>query len=402
LSDLMLYESPTSQALALVEPAYELAVKMARTSFVPAAYRGKPDELLAAILTGNELGLGPMTAMAKIHNIDGRAAISAELMRALPLAHGHTISVEEASSSKVTVVGFRKGDPEHASRITWTADMVKRAGLEGKQNHRKYPQAMLLARATGDLCRTIFADCLAGISYTVEELQDGIVEEEPFEGAPEGTPDGVAPPARTSNARKSAATKKAAPAGRGKKAEPAAPPADAMADFDEIDGGEPVAQAEPEAAPERPVEDRRSDAIRIRTEEVLGVLPRDERLAFWSAAAAHPVASGKDLSSEDATLISAELESIEGGASVWEDGEIVLTPDAEGASAPVGEEVSWSAEEWKGWREGLGLSHVDLLRAGSAVAEAMSVDAPTSIQKVVAGSAAFKAALRVAVESKEG
>ncbi|HVN52270.1 MAG TPA: hypothetical protein VMT43_12595, partial [Acidimicrobiales bacterium] len=166
MTDVMLYDpssSPTSSALALVDPAYALAKKMACTSFVPAAYQNKPDELLAAILTGHELGIGPMAAMAKIHNIQGRAGISAELMRALPLSHGHVIWVEEASPSKVVVCGHRKGDPEHVSRITWTADMVKRAGLEGKENHRKYPQAMMLARATGDLCRTIFADCLAGI-----------------------------------------------------------------------------------------------------------------------------------------------------------------------------------------------------------------------------------------------
>lgn len=400
MSDLVLYESPTSQALAMVEPAYELAQKMAMTTFVPAGYRGKPNELLAAILTGNELGLGPMTAMAKIFNIEGKAGIAAELMRALPLSHGHVIWVEEASSTKVTVAGHRKGDPEHVSRMTWTADMVKRAGLEGKANHRKYPQAMLLARATGDLCRTIFADCLSGISYTVEELQDGIDLEEPVEGAAEPPPDGVSPPPPpASNARKSSATKKAAAPAR-KKAEPAAPPADPIADFDDIDGAEPAAapatEPAPAAASDRPVEDRRSDAVRIKTEEVLGEVDRDERLAFWTACLGREATSGKDLTSTDAETIFANLELIETGDASWEGGELVHTPDAEGN--PAAEEAGWSVEGWKEWREGISRNHADLIRAASAVAKEMGVDPPSSLQAIVKASPAFKAKLKLALE----
>jgi len=36
----------------------------------------------------------------------------------------------------------------------------------------RHPEAMLYARAAGDICRRIAPDVLAGLSYSVEELQD--------------------------------------------------------------------------------------------------------------------------------------------------------------------------------------------------------------------------------------
>ena len=227
--------SPTRSALELVPAASQLVAEIAQTTFVPSAYRGKPGELLAAILTGDELGLPPMAAIAKIHNVDGRASLSAEVMRAIVLSKGHDIWVETASNVKVTIGGRRKGSTRD-SFATWTIEDAKKAGLDGKQSWRKYPKAMLMARATGELCRAIFADCLSGISYTVEEVDDGILDEEPTWGEPvevgERPADASPPPARTSTRTAKKATKKAAAKPAPKPAEPAADP---LADFEQID-----------------------------------------------------------------------------------------------------------------------------------------------------------------------
>jgi hypothetical protein len=170
VSDVVVYQQKTS--LELAPEAWTLATRIAGTEFVPAALRGKPEAVLAAILTGHELGIPPMQSLAKIHVVDGRPAMAAELMRALILREGHEIWVEEATTTRCTIVGKRAGST-HESRVTWTLDDAKRAGLDGKKNWRTYPGDMLLARATSKLARLLFADVIAGVSYSVEELTDG-------------------------------------------------------------------------------------------------------------------------------------------------------------------------------------------------------------------------------------
>jgi hypothetical protein len=160
-------------SLQLAPDAWTLAQRIAQTDFVPPPLRGKPEAVLACILTGHEAGLSPMQSLAKINIIEGRPAMSAELMRALVLSAGHRLHYDTATNTKCVAVGERHDNPTQATRVEWTLDDAKRAGLEQRPNWRKYPKAMLIARATAELCRMIFPDVLAGISYTVEELTDG-------------------------------------------------------------------------------------------------------------------------------------------------------------------------------------------------------------------------------------
>ena len=63
--------------------------------------------MLACILTGEELGLGPMQSLRMVNVIEGRPAASAELMRALVNRAGHRLSVVEAKQDQVTLYGRR-------------------------------------------------------------------------------------------------------------------------------------------------------------------------------------------------------------------------------------------------------------------------------------------------------
>jgi hypothetical protein len=159
-------------SIEMAPAAWQIAHRLAGTDFVPKALRDKPGAIMACIMYGHEIGVEPMQSLQKIHVIDGRPGMAAELMRALVLRAGHEIWFENMSSTAVTIIGRRR-DQVRETKVTWTIDDADRAGLKGKDNWRKYPMDMLAARATGRLCRLMFAEVLAGLSDTIEELTDG-------------------------------------------------------------------------------------------------------------------------------------------------------------------------------------------------------------------------------------
>lgn len=203
-------------------PAVDLAERIYRTEFVSSALRGRPEAVVACILAGHEVGIGPLQALSKIYVVDGKPTMSAELMRALVLRAGHDLWIDENTNTRVTVAGRRAGR-EFTSKVTWTTDDAKRAGLLNKQNWQKYPRAMLLARATSELCRLMFADVLGGISYSVEELEDG--------GQIPPEPQVAAQPAQATVTRKARVK-------RHQDAEPAALPAATVVDTPPLPGEE--------------------------------------------------------------------------------------------------------------------------------------------------------------------
>jgi hypothetical protein len=138
------------------------------TEFVPPGLRGNVPAILACVATGRELGIGDMTAIRSIHVIDGKPTFSAELMTMLVRRAGHSI-VGDIGPDAAAVTGTR-ADNGDTMTVRWTLEMADRAGLAGKQNWKKYPSAMLWARAVSQLCRELFADCFAGATYTTEEL----------------------------------------------------------------------------------------------------------------------------------------------------------------------------------------------------------------------------------------
>lgn len=151
---------------------YAIAESLAKTSFVPKAFQGRPEEVTAAILTGFEVGLSPMAALRAIDVIQGKPAMSALAMRGLVQGAGHDIRVIESTNTRAIVEGRRRGTVD-SQRSTWTTDRAKQLGLLGKDNWRTQPQAMLVARATAECCRLVAADVLLGLPYASEELVDG-------------------------------------------------------------------------------------------------------------------------------------------------------------------------------------------------------------------------------------
>lgn len=165
----------TSQAIEIARPltpqevSWKTATKIANTPFVPTAFRGKPESVFAAVLFGEEMGLGPMQSLTQIHVIEGKPSISPELMRALVFKAGHRIDIKTASETKAVLYGKRSDSGSEAT-VEWTMQDAQRAGLAGRGAWKTYPRAMLMARATSELCRMLFPDVVAGLSYTPEEV----------------------------------------------------------------------------------------------------------------------------------------------------------------------------------------------------------------------------------------
>lgn len=301
MSDITLYEHDSTYAV--VPSAAALADQIARSDFAPAGLRGKPEAVMAAMLQGHELGIGPMAALAEIGVINGKPCISAKLMRALVQRAGHDLWFEAKTNTKVTICGRRKDWPEdRVAKVTWTMDDAKMAGLSGGQNYRKYPRAMLAARATGELCRDNFADVLGGLSYTPEELSDGdlvadgdLAVETRADVAPEAAPTTKRRATKTA-ARKTAA--KAAPVAV------APAPADDLPPLpDEVDD---VVDAE--LVDDDPNGCGTAECQRIQ-ERIDGLTQEDRQDlgAWWKAQGIPPLHSG-DVTVEQAAAIDAAID----------------------------------------------------------------------------------------------
>lgn len=158
-----------ARTLSPAEVSWKVAQKIANTPFVPTAFRGKPESVYAAVLYGEELGLGPMQSLTQIHVIEGKPSLAPEGMRGLVLKAGHRIDVKTASNDKVVLYG-RRADSGSEATVEWTMKDAQLAGLAGRGAWKTYPRAMLMARATSELCRMLFADIIAGLSYTPEEV----------------------------------------------------------------------------------------------------------------------------------------------------------------------------------------------------------------------------------------
>lgn len=183
-----------------MEAAWTIADRLAQTSFVPKSYGGKVAETAAAIVAGSELGLGVMASLQSIDVIDGRPSVRALAMRALALRAGHVLWVEESSSQRAIVRGHRAGSREHIETVTWDMAKAVKAGLDKKTNWVKYPEQMLVARATADLIRLIAPEVVLGLPYSAEEVGDGFLDEPAEEEAK---------PRRSSTARRKPLPEKA-------------------------------------------------------------------------------------------------------------------------------------------------------------------------------------------------
>jgi hypothetical protein len=158
--------------LQQADAVFAIAQKVCGTSFAPAAYRGKPDEAAAAMLAGAELGFDPMTSLRAFDNIQGIPAPKAITLRAVVQGAGHAIEIVESTPTRAVVRGRRDGLGDWQSSV-WDIGRAKLMPQYDKNpTWKTNPAAMLVARATAEMCRWIASDAIMGMPYAAEEIAD--------------------------------------------------------------------------------------------------------------------------------------------------------------------------------------------------------------------------------------
>jgi len=164
-----------TNALALVPASvpevFRLAESLATSKgFVPAQYLGAPNAIAACILTGAELGMGPMESLREIHVVQGRPTLSAGAMLARAIRAGVRVEWVCSTSTEATLRLSRDGS---SYEQRWDIDMAKRAGLLGKTGPwQTYPDAMLRSRCISAAVRAFCPDAIGGGGlYAPEEAE---------------------------------------------------------------------------------------------------------------------------------------------------------------------------------------------------------------------------------------
>ncbi len=185
-----------------VEMAKATAIARAG-DLVPKAYRANPGAVLLALGWADQHGIDAWTAMESMNFIQGKRTISAEMQAALADRAGYRVIPTEVTDAAATVTVVAKTTGETLGSATFTMADAKSMGLDSKENWRKMPKQMLVARARtqairwfcpGVLVGTMDADEVDDPVHTITATLDTPVVSQPGRAGPRGP----APPPRRS------------------------------------------------------------------------------------------------------------------------------------------------------------------------------------------------------------
>ncbi len=173
----LVVRQPQASALAITPSSPEQLFQMATWIGKSKMYSGidTPEAAFTVMLRGLEMGIPMSVALTEIKPFksgDGiKLSVSARLLESQAVSDPAVEYFRLVSSDdkQATYVAKRKGDPEITH--TFTMEDAKRAGLEGKDNWKKYPKAMLRAAAARELARIVSPGKTIGLR-TREEIED--------------------------------------------------------------------------------------------------------------------------------------------------------------------------------------------------------------------------------------
>lgn len=160
-----------SDEITLYNDVKSLSTDLSKSNLIPQALKRKPEDIVAIVLTGREMNLGPMQSLRAFHIINGVVTMKAETMAALVRSSPvcEYLLLKESTAKIATFETKRKGD-QTPTTLSFTIDEAKQAGLTVNQTWSKYPAALLRARAVSALCKAVYSDLLLGV-YEESEIE---------------------------------------------------------------------------------------------------------------------------------------------------------------------------------------------------------------------------------------
>lgn len=176
-----------------IDEVARIAQAVIVANLAPDSYKGGSREEIASkimigIMKGAEAGIPPLTALANIAIINGKACLFGDAVVALVQASGKVESWkewyegDEGSEDYTAYCEIKRAGQSEPYRGKFSVKDAKRAHLLTKGPWVTYLRIMLMWRARTYAVRTGFADCLCGLSIA-EEIQDMPTAPKPVDAA---------------------------------------------------------------------------------------------------------------------------------------------------------------------------------------------------------------------------
>jgi len=172
---------PTETEFSVMQKHAQTLIK---SGFLPDAIK-TPEQALAIMSMGRELGIPAWQAINGINVIKGKPTVAPQLMLALVERSGQLEDITiNGDDKQCTVTMTRKGRTPHSETFTFedakkmqTYEKGKSISLVQKFNWRTMPAVMLKWRAVSACARVVFPDVLMGMYITEEINPDAPVDE---------------------------------------------------------------------------------------------------------------------------------------------------------------------------------------------------------------------------------
>lgn len=142
---------------------------LGRSLLIPKDLRGKPADIAVILMTGMELGIGPMQALQNIAVVNGKPTSEGKLLLALIQSRYPDVTITIDSKPDKATVTMVRGRNSYTA--VWDVARARALGLMDKPNYKSQLGTMLKWRAVADAARTVFSDVVLGL-YTPDEAED--------------------------------------------------------------------------------------------------------------------------------------------------------------------------------------------------------------------------------------